>query len=596
MQAGHQITRKILWSDILGVLQANGAAFAMQFDDHETIAVYLVTRRRQVYRANLVYALNENGVRDLYMTREAYTDMCGQLGLLDRGGRWQRDPSGGAVRSPDESADTLLPGCMYLGLGYDLAGSFVIQGVQGMARLFDTGQPGPVEYAEWSVPVNVRADTVGELAVETKVFESRADLAQSFAVRAGLKVGYMGFSGSVSASFESIAKQLSEYFYGMSSYYSTGYEVRLDQATMSHAAPEVLADPDFTDLPETYNPNDQQNQSAFFRFFDKYGTVFVSSVRMGGRLFYNAWIDKSHRMTATDVQTAMKAEYAAVFNANAAVNWTTVDKRWVNNRQSSIQALGGDPTTLKGLSDPKEGDSYETQYSAWVDSVPTNPAPVSFGLTDIAILFSGSKADAVRQAAATYRGLQLTIRASFEASMIQLSGSPAALNSTSPTGAGFAVFNRANLSLIESGKVESSLDGYGQSGGGYDTLTTPLMSYVGDSSVIVAILIWNSGDINSNWLSNPTPQLYDILHSLGASDGLAQWGHPVPSNAPQSHFGTGSMGAWGKFSYAVVGIPDSQTGDALEDFERVTKDHPSVDLPVLLRPQINGSTISYSPS
>lgn len=513
------------------------------------------------------------------------------------GGGWKRATDGGqATRDPGSSSTELLPGCMYLGLGYDLSGGFDIEGVQGMGRIFDTGQPGSIQYAGWPVPVNVRADTVGELQVETKVFESRSDLAQTFGAKAGLKAGYLGFSGSVSASFESIAKQLSEYFFGMSSYYSTGYEVRLDEATLSNAAAEVLADPDVTGLPETYNAHDPQNQAAFFRFFGKYGTVFVSSVRMGGRLFYNAWIDKSHGMTSTDVEASMKAEYAAIFSANASVTWKNVDNRWANNRRSSIQALGGDPTTLKGLSDPKQGDSYSAQYAAWVDSVPTNPGPVSFGLTDIAILFSGGKADAVRQAAADFRGRQLTVQARFDASTIQLNGTSAAMNSAAPTGAGFAVFSRADLSLLASGKVESTADGSGPWKGHYDALTTQLAPYVDNSSVIVAMLIWNSADVNSNWLAIPTPQLYDVLHSIGASDGLAQWGHPVASNAPHAHFGTGSMSAWGKFSYAVVGIPGSPTGDALEDFDRVRADHPSVALPVLLRPESIGTAICYRPS
>lgn len=584
------------WDDVLRVIAANGAAAALQFQDNQQ-ATYIVTKRgKQPFTANLVWDQNQNGVRTLYMAAASYSIMVGQLGFSDKSPRWQRDSGGAPVRGPDESPDELLPGCMYLGLGYDLSGVFDIEGVQGMGRVFDTGQPGSVQYAGWPVPVNVRADTVGELQVETKVFESRADLAETFGVQAGLEAGYLGFSGSVSASFESIANQLSEYFFGMSSYYSTGYEVRLDEATLSNAAAEFLADPDVTGLPDTYDPHDQQNQAAFFRFFGKYGTVFVSTVRMGGRLFYNAWIDKSHGMTSTQVEASMKAEYAAVFNANASANWKSVDSRWTNNRRSSIQSLGGDPTTLKGLSDPKNGDSYATQYAAWVDSTPTNPGPVSFGLTDIAILFSGGKADAVRQAAADFRGRELTVQANFEASTIQLNGAAAAVNSAAPTGAGFAVFSRADLSLLAHGLVEAPGDGFDYQHSPYDALTTPLEPYLGNSDVIVAMLIWNIADVNTNPISVPSPQLYDLLHSLGASDGLAQWGHPVASNAPGQGFGTGSLGSWGKFSYAVVGIPGSLTGDALEDFDRVTVDHPSVALPVLLRPESNGTAIRYRPS
>jgi MAC/Perforin domain len=514
------------------------------------------------------------------------------------GGQWKRGDGGGAVRDPNSGGDELLPGCMYLGLGYNLTGSFDISGVQGMARLFDTGQAGDVQYAGWIVPKNVRADTVGELDAQTKVFEDRADVSEFFGAKAGLKAGYMGFSGTIAASFDSISKRLSEYFFGMSYYYTVGYEVKVDEQTLANAAAEMQSDPDVTNLPDKYVPQDPQIQAAFFRFFEKYGTAFVSSVRMGGRLFYNAWIDKSHGMTSEQVTASLKAEYGAVFNANASVDWKSVDQRWINNRQSSIQAWGGDAAALKGLADPRKDDSYYSQYAAWVDSVSTNPAPVSFGLTDIAILFSGARADAIKQASADFRGRSLRLQSLWGNAAIQLSGAPAAVSSGKPTGMGFVVMSRSNLSVLANGLVESNTDGYGLSNDPYAAPMQKLAPYIGDSSVIIAVLFWNLADVTSDFLSAPSPQMYDLLHSLGASDGLAQWGHPVASG--RGYFGTGSDAAYGKFSYAVVGVPGSNAGDALEDFMKVTTGdfhsaHPSVNLEVLLSPESDGARVRYSP-
>ena len=314
------------------------------------------------------------------------------------------------------------------------------------------------------------------------------------------------------------------------------------EQTLANAAAEMQSDPDVTNLPDKYVPQDPQIQAAFFRFFEKYGTAFVSSVRMGGRLFYNAWIDKSHGMTSEQVTASLKAEYGAVFNANASVDWKSVDQRWINNRQSSIQAWGGDAAALKGLADPRKDDSYYSQYAAWVDSVSTNPAPVSFGLTDIAILFWGPAPTRSSRPVPTF------VAAPLRAAMVV-----GKRRHSIERRAGGSVIRQAYRHGLCRDEPEQPV-GLGKRPRRVEhrriwALEGPLRGadakaapYIGDSSVIIAVLFWNLADVTSDFLSAPSPQMYDLLHSLGASDGLAQWGHPVASG--RGYFGTGSDAAY----------------------------------------------------
>lgn len=498
-----------------------------------------------------------------------------------------RDPSS-PPNMPDQD---LIPGCMYLGLGYNDFGSFDESGTQGMSRLFDTATAGSGTYLNWALPVNVQADVVGEVEAQSQVFESRSDLSEFFSTKAGVSASYLAFSGSLSASFKSISKSLSEYFFGMSYYSTSGYKAEVSLPTANHLVPEMTQDPDFSTLPQQYSP---ENRAAFFRFFQKYGTAFVSSVQMGGRIFYNAWIEKSHGMTEEQIQASLKLEYKAVFDANASVDWKQIDLRWAQNRRSEIQAWGGDTSRLK-LSAPISGESYAAQYSAWVDSVNANPAPVGFGLTEIHTLFSGVQQDAVKQASRDYRGTTIAVKSSAGYAGIQVAGKPGFASSDKHTGVGYVVVDRASLAILKSAVYPSPVVGGWGTKETYDQLADELSIYSGNQNVIVAMLFWGIYNSSSNFAwAYPSAKLFDVLFGLGAADGLANWGQPTGS----SNMGTGSSNQYYQFSYAIVGVPGSRKGDALEDFDSnvLAKVEPAVNLEVFLRPQSDGVAIRYSPT
>jgi hypothetical protein len=483
-----------------------------------------------------------------------------------------------AGRNPNTNQD-YVPGYAYLGVGFNGFGSFDDSATQGMFRLFDTTNPGSGTYQQWALPSNVQADAVGELDVQSQVFDGRSDLSQTFSTQAGLSAKYLAFSGSLSASFKSISKRLSEYFFGMAYCYTAGYEVSLIEPTRGNLAPDMQQDPDFANLPQQYTP---ANRAAFFRFFEKYGTAFVSSVRMGARLFYNAWIEKSYGMTKDQIAVNLKLEYKGVFNASGSVDWKQVSKTWSSNRRSQAQAWGGDTSKLLGVSSPDIGESYYQQYSAWVASVQANPAPVSFGLTEIYKLFSGDQEEAVKAAASDYRGGHISVQSAPYAG-IQVNGSPVFPSSDKYTGVGYAVVDSTSLAILKQAVYPSATPGFGYTPS-YDDIANALAPYNGNSNVLVAMLFWGLYDSTSNRWGYPSANLHDVLIGLGAGEGFAQWGQPTGSGAG---VGTGSSSYYYQFAYAIVGVPGSPQGSAFEDFDfNVIKgQEPAVDLEVFLRPQ-----------
>ncbi|MBV8068842.1 MAG: hypothetical protein JO270_02980 [Acidobacteriaceae bacterium] len=493
-----------------------------------------------------------------------------------------------AARNPNTNQD-FVPGYAYLGVGFNGFGSFDDSATLGMFRLFATSNPGSGTYQQWALPANVQADAVGELEVQSQVFDGRSDLSETFSTQAGLSATYLAFSGSLSASFKTISKRLSEYFFGMASYYTAGYEVSLIEATRGNLAPEMQQDPDFANLPQQYTPD---NRAAFFRFFEKYGTAFVSSVRMGARLFYNAWIEKSYGMTEDQIAANLKLEYKGVFSASGSVDWQRVNQTWSSNRRSQAQSWGGDTSTLLGVSSPDVGESYFQQYSAWVASVNDNPAPVSFGLTEIYKLFSGEQAEAVKKAASDYRGGQIRVQSAPGSAGIQLNGTPVFPASNQYTGVGYAVIDSASLAILKRAVYPGNYPGFGQNPT-YDQIASELAPYNGNSNVIVAMLFWGLYDSSSNAWGYPSASLHDVLIGLGAGEGFGQWGQPTGSGG----LGTGGPSLYYQLSYAIVGVPGSPQGSAFEDFDFNTQEgqSPAVDLEVFLRPQSDvNNAVRYS--
>lgn len=491
----------------------------------------------------------------------------------------------------------LVPGYPFLGLGFDGFGSYD-QSSSNKARLFDTSVTGfsqwtnPTTKTTYTLPANVSAGPLEAREQQSVVFESRSEIANFFKAQAGAKASYLSFSGSLSASFERISKSSSEYYYGMAYSFTDGYELSLVNMTNDHLAPEVLRDPDFANLPQQYN---DQTRIAFFRLFEKYGTHFVSSVKMGGRIFYDSWIEKSYGMTKDDVTASLGIEFKAVFNANAKVEWNQLSEVWTSHRQTHIQAIGGDDNLLNGLGMPAKGESYATQYSSWVNSVGGRPGPVGFKLTGIETLFKGEQYEAVKQASDDYlsRTIRLQSSGAGGTGSIVINGQPAwELPAGTKTGVGYAILDRASLELLQSGNYHYPTLYSNDQKGVYDHLAGELKRFQGHSGVIVAILFWDIYvSTSSDFLNYPSPALYDLLLGLGAGDGLSKWLSPRGSN---------SSADW--VSYAIVGVPGGQRGSSIEDINfqhdsgKPLSTPNSIDLEVFLRPESTPTGIAYTPA
>ncbi|HEU5383671.1 MAG TPA: MAC/perforin domain-containing protein, partial [Ktedonobacteraceae bacterium] len=450
----------------------------------------------------------------------------------------------------------LIPGYDYIGRGFDVFGTFDVRSLAQKQRLFNTSTPSEQTYTlgerAYTVPENTAVLEVKSQGGQTVFFSQKSDVSEFFSAQAGIEGNYLAFSGAFEAAFGSIAKSVSEYQFGMFYLTTDGFAVEVVEANEANLLPSVKADPDFANLPMEYTTD---NEYLFFRFFAKYGTHFVRSVNLGGRLLYSVAIDKSYQFSQQDFETRLNAEYQATFgaSANAQVEWKRVGEVWADHRKVMIDAVGGDTSLLNGLKQSEPPDNFNQYFESWLASLATAYGATNFALTGVDKLFSGTQADAVRQAMLAYTQEHLFLQAQGGHLQNQTGGSlilgGSALVEPDFSGGGLSVAVLDRTSLEPLFAADYSLSWQGQFGhADYTRVEQDLAEFEGNSSLIVALLFWGQYSI---W-GYPSQKLRNFLYSCGAGAGLDRWGDFSTSTSFES------------CCYTIVGVPGWTHDQALE--------------------------------
>ena len=490
----------------------------------------------------------------------------------------------------------LVPGHGFVGKGFDGFGQYDISAVANKAALFDSHTDSgrtwtnPSTGVTYELPKNVGAHPTPSHEGTATLFSQKSAVSEFFSAKASVEGNYLAFSGQFSASFGMIEKSVSEHQFGMYDLSTTEFEVEIIEATRANLSPQVLADPDFKDLPTTYN---KDTERLFFRFFHKYGTHFVKSVSMGGRLYYSIAIGKSFNFSSAEFKANLEVEYKAVFGikADAEANWKRLGKTWIDSREITIGAVGGDDSILNAMVKPEPPDNHNDLLTKWIASLETNPGAMNFSLAGVDTLFSGEQAEAVAQAAEAYTQMHLFLSAqggkeeSTMGTMI-LNGTPLSPPPFKGGGLSFAVIDRTSLEILLEGKFDVMKDfekppyphHYD-----YTVVAENLEQFAGNDGVIIAMLFWGLGSV-WGW---PTGAMHDFILSLGAGSGFDQWSQHA------------EYPAWQNIAYALAGVPGWPHNQALENYSALPAGsafpYPGLELQVFLEPQYLGDSFRYSP-
>jgi len=455
-----------------------------------------------------------------------------------------------------------IPGSEVLGWGFNVFGSYSADSkTRQMFQFPDTGktiQPLQPDGTVYLLPGNIQVVPRNQSDSDTQVFESRSQVEDYFSAKASVsaKIGEPGlkFSGQFSAMFSGASQSDTEYSYGMiySGFHFWNLEI-LDQS-MNGLAPWVLNDPDFYELPKEFN---QDNASTFFRFFDKYGTHYVSSVKVGWKLYFNEAVERSYTTSSTTISANMSLEFRALFlddsKASADASWSQVGQQYTENRMASVLAQGGDSSMVNAVI-PGYGANHHDLYNDWRLTAEANPVAVDFALSPMWNLFSGDRAAGLEAAYVAYVNAHLYAEAKTFSSLIQVKGEIQVLPPHSAQASGFqvAVLDRSNLETVFQSYFTIPWASYWKDWPKmYDEMVLALSKYESSNYLIS----FASFSMRGNWF--PTDRMYQLLISCGASAGLRSW-ERLYDLQPSANCAA--------INYILVGIPQLGMGNGVESF------------------------------
>lgn len=451
-----------------------------------------------------------------------------------------------------------IPGGDTLGYTFNVFGTYNDR--SKILPLFEM-KYGEETYKDYLVPSGASLNTaIAGGSADLKVFTSRKQVEESFSQKAGISAGYGFFSAEFEAAFNTSEKSDISYDYAKYESDYKQYSLTLKNASEANLAPWVKDDEDYKNVPDEF---DEETRELFFRFFQKYGMYFVSSVIVGSRLYYCAAVSKSEHFSEKEIKIKFSMEVNAVFSAKASseTEWKKVGREWSTNRTVKINATGGDSSILN-MAVPDFGSNDEDAMKNWRKSAELNPSIVDFVLKPIDAIFSGKRAVAVRKAIKEYQAHLIFMESKTGSCAIVVDNKqvlPSPPNDAKNFGFHLAALNRSTLK-VEFKRAYTSHEWWSGLEDIYNKMLEDVKPYNNDKYIILFTTY------SSFARTAPNPAFAKFLKNCGADTELESWLDTKSSNSEYNK-GTTSCDLVHN-NYLMVGIPGSDVGTAQEKYTR----------------------------
>jgi len=203
--------------------------------------------------------------------------------------------------------------------------------------------------------------------------ETKYKFYEQFSANVSMSGTYNGFSGEITGAFDE--STLNNRHHSFATSHNTHSYYRLTVPEGASLLSSVV-----TDLAEM-EP---------IALFDKYGTHYLKSIYIGGRVSFSSHMDRTQVKKGLKVEAAMKASYAKSVEGSAStkgVDESDVQHILLNKK---LDVIGGD-TALASQVKTGAGEPAES-YNAWAASVPNHMSIADFadgGLVPIYSLVEG---------------------------------------------------------------------------------------------------------------------------------------------------------------------------------------------------------------
>lgn len=487
-------------------------------------------------------------------------------------------------------------------------------------RLFDLGIPSTqkVGTQTYDLPASVMFQSGdGKSSYRAKTYRNEVEFAADYRANAKFS-GQAGVSsGSLQAKWQQLTSNRSDRVVVDVATMRSSYQLELTHRSPESLSSDVREDQLYKDLPDSFTP---ASRHAFFSFFRRYGTHYVSRVELGGELHYFCILESAKASDEIKIEAEAKFEYGKAFGVDAGASGVTLDKDWATSREVQIESRPASDISTVENTDGTLSDS--SGYKQWILASTEDPAIIDFTVSPICELFSGAMHDALESAAREYSqsliyAATAVTRNSALPGSISLSGrqlEPSNLQQATACGqlrAWQVIIDKRNLAVTLSKVYAAKYTPKIISGDMLDDLTP----FLDDSNYIVILTTFVSRtknytapydaqdfivtsdmyDTRLGWgqLTPRQKKYIDALRNMGAGSELVK----ATTRIPPPPFGKPGE-SWG---YAFIGV--SGSGPVSRDCVEVCSHQPVGVAPttdallVLLEPELQNQSdeVTYTP-
>lgn len=252
------------------------------------------------------------------------------------------------------------PGQGLIGKGYNVFGEFANNKSVQRYKLFDFSKVSTIENdLGQKTPELVYVESFSEHLIKTIDGSSISEYSNKFSQDFGLGAQAFFFKASFDVQFKNASQQTESLFYYTYMDINTKWRVSLDMRNMEKII--SCLDQQFkTDL-ETMEPK---------KLFELYGTHFVSSAYLGGRVDYSTTSQLTEDISMAELKGALSAKYGAI-NGYFSENNYYDNVLNETHTETVLTVVGGNAEYTNSISN-------KDQYKKWVEGIEKNSVLCGF--------------------------------------------------------------------------------------------------------------------------------------------------------------------------------------------------------------------------
>lgn len=254
----------------------------------------------------------------------------------------------------------LYPGQNIIGKTYNVFGEFANNKSIQRYPIFDfTKVESKKDQFGHSLPAPVYIENISDHIITTVEGTSIKEYSESLAEKAGLKGRAVFFKGSIDANANDFNTSNEELFMYTYMDINTKWRVSIDTRNIDKMI--AMLDEQFSSDIENLSPKD---------LFDNYGTHFITSAYLGGRIDYITSSKLTNNLSKNEIKLAVNSSYGTI-SGNYTNNQNSTSEINTSITKTTLNVVGGNSEYTNNISDP-------VQYKKWAEGILKSPVLCGF--------------------------------------------------------------------------------------------------------------------------------------------------------------------------------------------------------------------------